>query len=640
MRLHHIYAILLAGVATFPSYSAIAPTDSIQHLDECVVTGTLAPRTLKSVPVMTQLITRQDIDRLNPRSINDILQMSIPGIQISMHGAQTRITVQGMLGDHVLFLLDGEPINSEGNGAVDLNRIDIASIERIEILRGSASALYGSNAIGGVINFISKNVHKKLSATISGDYGSEGAQRYHGLLGLRFGDLSSQTTLNFNHATGYKIKTEGEPFVVYGGKTWNVGEKLRYRSVDNRWDATLYGYGSYRMQDWDDKINNHYLSTDFGGRVSYAPNARHSIFASYNHSGYTHSYYYYTATKDQYLPLFELGTNRARGQYNFGQDGRDRVLVNAGVDAVWESVSGDRINAEGNVYSSSTIALYGQAEWRIKPSLSATIGFREDFHSEFGSHFTPRLTMLYKQTKWRIRASYSEGFRSPSTKELHMDWDHNGMFRIKGNPELKPEVSRMISLAPEIQIGNNLNLTLQATYNRITNKIFNREEENGRVRRFFNARGISELWQTQLSLRWQIIKQLRLNLDYAYIRDLLKVKNKAGQEMLAVPTRPHNMTATLSYVHRWQDWGLSVDASTRLSAAVSTALFDQNLGDYTLVTYEPYNIVRLGASLDWRHKIKLTMGGDNLLNFIPKSVNASSSVSPGRTLFASLAVYL
>lgn len=641
MRLHRYYLYIgtLLGLAPWVSHASISPTDSVRHLDEFVVTGTQVPRTLKSIPIMTQLINRRDLERLNPRSVHDLLQMSIPGIQMSLHGAQTRLRVQGMSADHILFLLDGEPINSEGNESVDLNRIDMANIERIEIIRGSASALYGSNAIGGVINFITRQAQRPLSTSLSADYGSEGMQRYHGSLGIERGTLSSLTTLSYNRQSGYDLPTEAGRFAIKGGHTYNASEKLRYRSQDHRWDASLYLYGSLRNQDAKTKTKDHYRSYDVGARVSYTPSLRHSGFVSYNHSTYNHSTFFFTATHDRYLKLFDLHTHRARGQYNFGQEGQDRILLNAGIDAVWESITGDRIVSSGETFSSSTIALYGQAEWHLMPRLSATLGFREDLHSEFGSHFTPRLTLLYKQNQWRIRLGYSEGFRSPSTKELRMNWDHNGMFRIKGNPDLKPETSRMISLAPELNLEN-FSLTLLTSYNRIHNKIFTQSEDNGLVMRYRNGLGYSELWLAQASLRWLITRDLRLNLDYAYVRDLFKVHNRAGQAMTAVTTRPHNITASLTYQHQWGQWLGSIDASTRFSSAATSAVLNPDLNDYEAVHYEAYNIMRLGGSLSWRHKAKATLGLDNLLDFRPKYINNSSSLSPGRTLFASLAVYL
>lgn len=633
--------VLVLASASALNLSAQICTDSTIHLSECVVTGTMAPRTLKSIPIMTQLLTSQDIARLNPRSATDILQMAIPGIEINQHGAQTRVKIQGMSAEHVLFMLDGEPINSEGNGSVDLNRIDIASVERIEIVRGSASALFGSSAMGGVINFITRNVRQPLIGNLSVNYGSEGAWRTHGLLGFRLGAFSSQSTVNYNRQAPYTLLADSDnPFLVRGEHTWVLGEKLRFQSKDRVWNITANLSGSRRTLNWDEKIKYLYDSYDFGGRIHYAPHLRHTAFLSYMASGYERNQYFFTAQDNKYLQLFDLSTHRLRGQYNWGAERQDALLLNVGFDALWEGVGGERIQNKGQRYSSNTLALYGQAEWRVLPYLSASVGFREDIHSNYGLHFSPRATLLFKQNQWRVRVSYSEGFRSPSTKELYMDWDHRGIFRLQGNPDLRPEKSRMISLAPDVQIGKDINLTLLSSYNRISNRIYNREEEGGLVRRFRNAESISEIWQGQLSLRWQISTAFRFNADYVYVRDRVDVYNKKQEKLPGSTVRPHSVTAGLSYTQALgQRYLLNVDASLRWASEVSSAVFSEALADYELRRYESYSILRLGTSL--QHKgIKATLGIDNLLNYKVRQINISSSFSPGRTLFATLSLSL
>ena len=117
-------------------------------LSGVVVTGTQTPRLLKKLPIMTQVITERDLQRINPRSAADALQMSIPGVNVTMHGAQYRVTIQGMSGDYILFLVDGEKISSEGNGVVDLNRIDMSTIRvRLSYRLVSATSIYISSSV-------------------------------------------------------------------------------------------------------------------------------------------------------------------------------------------------------------------------------------------------------------------------------------------------------------------------------------------------------------------------------------------------------------------------------------------------------------------------------------------------------------
>ena len=127
-----------------------------ERIDQVVVTGTRTPRVLKDVPALTRVVTKREIDAINPRSVDDVLLTTIPGIEFYEHGAQKRMTIQGLGADYYLFLLDGERLCMEGRDAVDFLRINMANIERIEYIAGSGSALYGSNAIGGIINIITR----------------------------------------------------------------------------------------------------------------------------------------------------------------------------------------------------------------------------------------------------------------------------------------------------------------------------------------------------------------------------------------------------------------------------------------------------------------------------------------------------
>ena len=150
-------ALCLGAMLPLQAQQSAAPlpadTTAVEEfLDAVVVTASRTPRSLKDIPTITQVVPPQEIKLISPNSVADLLQMVLPGVQMGQHGAQDRVTVQGLSADYVLFLVDGERMTTDGNGSVDLERIDPANIQRIEIVRGAASALYGSNAIGGVIN--------------------------------------------------------------------------------------------------------------------------------------------------------------------------------------------------------------------------------------------------------------------------------------------------------------------------------------------------------------------------------------------------------------------------------------------------------------------------------------------------------
>lgn len=121
--------------------------DYIRDMDEMVVTATRTPKTLKNVPVQTCVISRSDIEKSDATNLQDLLEMEIPGVEytIAMNGLKN-MNLSGFSGQNVLILVDGERLSGETNDNVDYTRLSMANVERVEIVRGSASALYGSNA--------------------------------------------------------------------------------------------------------------------------------------------------------------------------------------------------------------------------------------------------------------------------------------------------------------------------------------------------------------------------------------------------------------------------------------------------------------------------------------------------------------
>lgn len=156
---------LLWGV--LGSTPGVADTESIDvpnlvpTLDTVVITGTRTERFLEEVPVRTQVITAADIDRLQARDLADALR-SVPGVYLrEIIGKQgVEVSMQGFDGDRVLVLIDGVPAPMSTNSTVDITQITVADVERIEIVRGATSALYGSSAIGGVINVITRRAQQ------------------------------------------------------------------------------------------------------------------------------------------------------------------------------------------------------------------------------------------------------------------------------------------------------------------------------------------------------------------------------------------------------------------------------------------------------------------------------------------------
>ena len=183
------------------------PTNS--KLEEVVVTGSRSEKPLKDVPVITRVISQEEIKTVNPVDLNTLLEYTLPGIQFYYNSMSqtTSINYQGMDSKSVLFLLDGERISGEGSDHnIDFSRINVDNIERIEVVRGAASTLYDSRAIGGVINIITKKNSRPLNVQLNSRYAGVNGQSYGVQVGVNHSRLSSQTSFGYRHRSTYWVK--------------------------------------------------------------------------------------------------------------------------------------------------------------------------------------------------------------------------------------------------------------------------------------------------------------------------------------------------------------------------------------------------------------------------------------------------
>lgn len=630
-------AIGLLVASILPSYSLANPTDSIsqnENLDEVVVVATRTPRALKNIPTITQVIGKAEIKRVNPRSVVDLLLTAIPGVQISRHGVQQRMRIQGLNADYMLFMIDGERITNEGNGAVDLDRIDPATIERIEIVRGASSALYGSSAIGGVINIITKKTNKDLEGSLRGYYSHGNMWRTNAMFGAKLKGFSSTTTGGYTSQQEYTIPDGEEETVVPSLSTYNIGQKFTYQNDENSFRAQINGTFSNRNQGFDDKISYLYNSYTAGGKVLYRPSDQYSIEASYHLEGYTRDKFFYKAKTDRIYPEFSFLGHTGRIQFNSEPEDEYLPTFNVGYETFAEGLRSDQF-ATTKRHHAVTNTLYAQSNWKIADWVTATLGLRQDVHSTYGAHLTPRAALLFREGSWGVRLSYSEGFRSPSLKQLYMDWDHRGMFFLKGNKDLRPETSRQFAIAPEFTYGG-FNISTMLYANMINNRIIMEYRNNNRELHHINSPNLSRIYGVQTAIRWQVFTPLFLNLNYVYVYDYDPATGADGKTVNLSDTPPHSITGTISYNYRYKRYALTVDFSGRYFSNTTTHIKNVDTNNYEPLHIPGHSLFRIGVTQDWSRFVSLTLGIDNIFNYHMPKLTVNSPLSPGRNYFASI----
>ena len=207
-------------------------------LSQIVVTGTRTPKTLASTPVATRLITQKDIERTDATNIQDLLQQEMPGVEFTYAmNQQTHLNFSGFGGQSILFLADGERLAGETMDDVDFSRLIMTGVGRIEVVRGAASALYGSNAGGGVVNIITGTT-TGTTLHLDSRWSKHGGQRYGLMWGLNGKRWQNQLTATFSDKNNYTVTSGANPestviSEVYGQKVVNVKDRLTYQVTDN-----------------------------------------------------------------------------------------------------------------------------------------------------------------------------------------------------------------------------------------------------------------------------------------------------------------------------------------------------------------------------------------------------------------------
>ena len=508
---------LIVGTALWCMGSALMAqttlrTDTIQ---EVVVTGTGTQHLLKNAPVQTEVITHRMLQQYGGRSLEDILSGLTASFAFNEDDMGSQMQMNGLGNNYILILIDGKRIHGDVGGENDLKMIDPATIEKIEIVKGASSALYGSDAIAGVINIITRKHEREgllvENTTRGGMYND---WRQHNAVGIRFGRWSSLTNFQLGHTDGWQNTatehTTGTetPILDSRNKTvnkytnWQVTERMTYevtKDVELYASGSLYGkriyrpngkYARYDVHTYDLQYRNE--SAAVGGKWKLNKYDAITLDVDWNRHAYEYLFTANTLVEDYdksagtlYYPYYPYLTGQTQLQ-------SDQRRTMATLKGVFTLPKGNRLNAGaeyrydwlkaptrvvGQTVSDWTSALYAQDEWQqnFKNNMSLHVagGLRLNWNEQFGVRLTPKVSAMWSIGQpWRIRAQWSQGFKTPTTKELYYRYvrQMSGTYLYLGNTELKPQTSNYWSVGGEYT-HQGLSITVSAYYNKVRDMI-------------------------------------------------------------------------------------------------------------------------------------------------------------------------
>ena len=547
------------------------------QLMKILVTPTKTPKRFVDAPLSTSVVTADDIKRTNAQDVAEALEKTV-GVKIERYGglgATAQVHMRGLFSPRVLVLVDDRPINSPSLGSADLSWISTDDIERIEVVRGPNSALYGANAVGGVINIITNQPPTNTINNLSTSYGSwntsisriengSGFENFDYLLSANFldsdgeKDNSNCQSYGFNGKFKYKFNEKRKITFAseyYEDRRGNPGMKpAEARAQRNETQLTL---GNDEVSSLTD---NERKKRSFLNSILEWDNFRmNAYFNDWNDDNHNERVFltektvedneyrtFMYGTELRYLwqiwenNLFTLGTSLDRSEFKVK---KTELNTSTQVETCsdWKA---DRLNW----------AVYLQDEITIDP-FTLIGGLRWDDPSDFGSQLSPKVNLLWKLTKdTNFRASFGKAYRAPSLNDLN--WPSG--FWDEGNPNLRPEKARSYEVGIEHLLWDKIYLNLSLFKQKVEDMIV-WTPTGAEVYPGFNKWTPSNLnkldtlgVELEASLHY---KDLALDIGYAYLdakQKNMELLNSATntyeeKERFAAYTPKHKIDIGLSY---------------------------------------------------------------------------------------------
>ena len=598
-------------------------------LDQVVVTGTRTPKLLKDVPVVTRVIGENDIKRLDVNNIGNVLEAEIPGIEFSYSmNQQKSINMSGFGGNAVLFLVDGERLAGETLNNVDYDRLNMDNVERIEIVKGAASSLYGSNAVGGVVNIISKQSSLPWYLNVYGNYGSYNQARYGGTVGFNKGIVNSMTNIQFTSIDGINLDNDGDYSSVYGYSTKNFKERLVLNITDKLKVTARAGF-FFRERKASASSRDRYYSYTAGLKGNYAFDDKNSVELSYSFDQYDKSDYYLYNRRN--IRDYSNTQNIFHVMYN--HTFMNGNILTVGSDCMNDYLMSYQFKDNGS-YTQTSADAFAQFDWNITKKLNMIAGVRYDYFSKSDmSQLSPKLALMYKLNDINIRGSYAAGFRSPTLKEMYMNFYMGNIFMIYGNPDLNAEKSHNFSLSGEYRKGR-YSFTLTGFYNIVKDRITTAWDKSlgGQVYTNMSRLNITSV-DANISARYKC--GFSWKASYAYTYEHIK---KGEPELSS--TRPHTATIRFAYDKDWKNYGFSLTLSGRYLSQMTADVYT-DMTSYEEVEkqkYPGYTMWNLNLSQRVMKGIKVNLAVNNLFNYTPSYYYYNSPYTTGTTFTAGVSI--
>ena len=600
-------------------------------LSQVVVTGTRTPKMLADAPVATRVITSKDIERTDATDIQDLLTQELPGVEFSYAmNQQTHLNFSGFGGQSILFLVDGERLAGETMDDVDFSRLLIAGVERIEIVKGAASALYGSNAEGGVVNIITKENVRPWNLHLDARWGRHNSQRYDGIFSMKRSHWANALSASFSDIDNYKVSSKANPATrvfseVYGNRVVSVKDKLTLCPADG---LKLSAHAGYYFRQVPRVPSEPERYRDFSAGVKGEWNITDNDYVelSYAFDQYDKS----TLQRSQNLDIrtYSNVQNSVRALYNHSTSRGD--ILTLGGDMMRDYLLNNKLT-DGTRHQMTADA-FAQYDWNINRQWEVVGALRYDYFSDGSlSRLTPKLSLRYlPKRNLTLRMSYGMGFRAPTPKEKNYEFDMSGIWIVEGNENLR------------------FNVMAMGYYNSVKDKIstgipYYRSPQDGQLYLSYTNLETYSVYGADLTARyrWNIVSA---KVGYAFTKERLPKSDGNTINNQYIPARPHALNWEVGVDKTFSsDYAFSSTLNGRLLSAVDNEeyrdYYDISQGT-TTIHYPAYSLWKLMLTGRLWNRAKVSLTIDNLLNYKPDYYYLNAPITDGTNVMIGLGLDL
>ena len=674
---------VLSGNTTSAQIHKMERRDSVDrtyNLNPVVVTGSGHHQRLKSTSTPVSVISSQEIRELGITTFDGALTHLMPQVSMAPNSMGSQLRLNGLGNKYILILINGQKLSGDISNNVDLNRINMARVKRIEVLDGAASSLYGSDAIAGVINIITEQPTESdgfpVGITNTTRISGNGELTESANLDIYKNGFGSYTSFTHDRADSYRnndleyVKgsdTETQPSIVplfTGYRASVLGQKFTYSP--NQHLALNAGLDySYKITDRPDTRADITGGTDYEMRYK---GLRWNLGGIYKFTQKNSLQADFTVDRFRYGKEYDvLSDAHAIGEYVQSKkqrmmEGQVKAILGLtahsttifGADWRKDYLKATSGNIDQNVY---TLAAYGQHEMKFLRDFTATLGLRLTHHETFNNHLTPKATLMYAPGDFRFRATYSAGFRAPGLDELYYHYFsvNRGKAQISfGNKDLKPEKSHYLALNAEYRTQV-VAVSITGYLNRINDMVVKQNIDVDDATRQMLMNEFPEMTQDQadkmvsyalyqnsdkgdvkgvlVNVSANVVKGLNLSANYAYT--YARTCTDDAWTVLERSIR-HAATIAANYHHVWGKYRLNVNLNGRLqSKTYYTGSYEDapGFGLWNLNTTHSFDVAK------WAY-LEPSIGVNNIFDRVDRRIDSSTRkyalYSPGRMLVVGL----